>query len=119
MQLLLNEFGHLQAGDAARVYGKAHGIARQGKVVAVGVDSVGVWSCAVESWNNLVSVIQDLTVFVNLNAANRAISTALELANQVAALPGQFVEVVRILEKVPCLGHDHNSCCSRQWSFAV
>lgn len=42
MQLLHNEFGHLQAGDAARVYGKAHGIAWQGKVVAVGVDGVGV-----------------------------------------------------------------------------
>lgn len=103
MQLLLNEFGHLQAGDAARVYGKAHGIAWQGKVVAVGVDGVGVWSRAVEAWDNLVSIIQDLTVFANLNAANRAISTAVELADQVAAFPCQLVEVVKILEKFPVL----------------
>lgn len=42
MQLLLNEFGCFQAGDAAGVYGKAHSVAWQGKVVAVSIDGVSI-----------------------------------------------------------------------------
>ena len=42
MQLLLNEFGCFQAGNAAGVYGKAHSVAWQGKVVAVSVDGVSI-----------------------------------------------------------------------------
>ena len=51
----------------------------------------------------MIFVIQDLAVLINLNAANRAISTTVELADQVAAFPCQFVEIVRILEKFPVL----------------
>ena len=51
----------------------------------------------------MIFVIQDLAVFVNLNAANRAVGTAVELTDQVAAFTGQFVEIVRIFEKFPVL----------------